>query len=497
MSNSISNGLRTPFSLVMCLLSASALWSQSYQGGLRGLVVDGGGAIIGTAKVSLTNQSSGITRSTLSNDTGEYVFNSLEPATYSLTVETPGFKKFEKKSVIVGTQQFLTIDAKMGIGAVTESILVTEEVPLIESANASTGQVIDCQKLVDLPNLGRNPFMMSKIAQNVVPAGNPNFNRMQDQSGSSQISIAGGPVRGNNYLLDGVPITDAVNRAVIIPTIESVKEVKVQANTYDAEMGRTGGGVFNTYLKSGANKLNGSGFGYIRQTDWMANTYFNNRNGKPIVDQPFKNYGGSIGGPVWIPKVYDGRNKSFFFIGAEAYRQISSVSSELAVPTPAEISGDFSQRARSPIIYDPLSTRLVNGVNVRDAFAGNIIPTNRISTVGSNIAKTYPLPTKDTAYAATNIGVATSQYDRADQLTGKFDQTIKNWWRVNASYLHYGSREPGENWFGTVSSPAAWLLARKVDASQINSLFTVGSTSVLSVRYGFNRFPNDNYQRSL
>lgn len=489
-------GSTRPLALSVCLLTSFAAWSQSYQGGLRGMVMDGGGAIIGTAKVTLTNEASGVPRSTLSNASGEYVFNSLEPATYLLMVETPGFKKFEKRNVVVGTQQFLTIDAKMELGAVTESIMVTEEVPLIESANASTGQVIDRQKLVDLPNLGRNPFMMSKIAQNVIPAGNPNFNRMQDQSGSSQISIAGGPVRGNNYLLDGVPITDAVNRAVIIPTIESVQEVKVQANTYDAEMGRTGGGVFNTYLKSGGNRLNGSGFGYIRQTDWMANTYFNNRNGKPIVDQPFKNYGGSIGGPISIPKLYDGRNRSFFFIGAEAYRQISSVSNEFAVPTLAEIGGNFSLRAKSPILYDPTSTRLANGVFVRDAFPGNSIPSSRISAVGANIAKTYPLPTKDTAFGVNNIAVSTAQYDRADQLTGKFDQTIKSWWRLNASYLHYGSREPGENWFGTVSSPAAWLLGRKVDASQINNTLTLGATAVLNIRYGFNRFPNNNYQRS-
>ena len=131
---------------------------------------------------------------------------------------------------------------------------MTEEIPLIETSNASQGQVLDRQQLIDLPNLGRNPFMMSKLAQNVTPVGDPHYNRMEDQSGSSQISIAGGPVRGNNYLLDGIPITDAANRAIIIPTLEAVQEVKVQSNTYDAEMARTGGGMFNTFLKSGTNE---------------------------------------------------------------------------------------------------------------------------------------------------------------------------------------------------------------------------------------------------
>jgi len=133
----------------------------------------------------------------------------------------------------------------------------TFEVTYIPTSNASQGQVLDNQQLSDLPNLGRNPFMLSRVEQNVMPVGDPAYNRMEDQSGSSQISIAGGPVRGNNYLLDGVPITDADNRAIIIPSIEAVQEVKVQADTYDAAMARTGGGMFNTFLKSGSNSYHG------------------------------------------------------------------------------------------------------------------------------------------------------------------------------------------------------------------------------------------------
>jgi hypothetical protein len=243
------------------LLLAASLFGQSFQGGIRGLVTDAGGGAVAGAKVSLVDEGTNSTRATLTNESGEYVFSGLVPATYSVSAESPSFKKSERKGVSLGTQQFLTIDMKLEVGQVTESVMVTEEVPVIETANASAGQLIDRQKLIDLPNLGRNPFMMAKVAQNVVAVGNPRFNRMQDQSGSSQISLAGGPVRGNNYLLDGIPITDSVNRAVIIPTLEAVQEVKVQANTYDAEMGRTGGGMFNTFLKSGTNSLHGSGFG--------------------------------------------------------------------------------------------------------------------------------------------------------------------------------------------------------------------------------------------
>ncbi|MEZ5404008.1 MAG: TonB-dependent receptor [Bryobacteraceae bacterium] len=474
---------------------------QSFQGGVRGRIHDQSDAAVATAKVTLTAIATGVSRSTLSNDAGEYSFSAVNPDEYRITVESPGFK-VATTPVTVQTQSFLTVDIPLELGNVSETVNVTEEVPLMETANASTGQVVDRQKLVDLPNLGRNPFMMSKIAQNVVPAGNPIYNRMQDQSGSSQISIAGGPVRGNNYLLDGVPITDSVNRAVIIPTIESVQEVKIQANTYDAEMGRTGGGVFNTYLKSGSNGLHGSAFGYMRQTEWAANSYFNNRGGLPRAEQPFRNYGGSIGGPVWIPKVYDGRNRTFFWLGAEAYRQTSALGSEFSVPTAAERAGDFSsslsRTGAAQVIYDPLTTVSSSGTFTRTPFAGNRIPANRLDTVGRNIAATYPLPSREAAFlGANNYSASASLYDRADQATGKIDHEITSWWRASVSYLHYGSREPGENWFGGTTGPSSWLLARKVDATQVNSILTPDATTVVSLRYGFNRFPNASTQRSM
>ena len=233
-------------------------FGQSYYGGLRGTVWDANGGAMQNVKVQASDQGTGAARSTLSGADGGFVFSEMVPGTYTVVVEAPGFKRFERKEVVVGTQQQVSLDLKLEIGAVTESVMVTAEVPLVESANASQGQVLDNQKVTELPNLGRNPFMLSKLVQNVVPVGNPAYNRMEDQSGSSSISISGGPVRGNNYLIDGVPITDATNRAIIIPSLEAVQEVKVQANTYDAEMARTGGGMFNTLMKSGENEYHGS-----------------------------------------------------------------------------------------------------------------------------------------------------------------------------------------------------------------------------------------------
>src|SRR6266404_268084 len=474
--------------------------AQSIYGSIRGLVADPSGAVVASGKVTLTNEATSEQRSVTSNNLGEYVFSQVVPGTYTIAVEAHGFKKVERKNIILETQGQLTIDIKLEVGNVAESVVVTEEVALVETATASQGQVIDRQKLVDLPNIGRNPFMMSKLAPNIQQVGNPGYMRMQDQSGSSQISFAGGPVRGNNYLLDGVPITDIFNRAVIIASLEAVQEMKVQTNTYDAEIGRTGGGMFNVLLKSGTNAYHGSGGGSLRNTDWEANAFFANRSGIPRTDQPNRTYYGSFGGPIWIPKIYNGRNRTFFWGALEGYRDTQGNSGQTAVPTALERQGDFSKsfdaNGKLVIQYDPLGARDANGN--RTPFANNVIPAQRIDKVGYNIAQLFGQPTFAAPFGATNVGYSGVLPSKAGQGTIKVDHRLTDWWSANISFLRYHSNEPGENWFPNLpSSPENWVLDRKVDATQINSTMTINPTTVLALRYGFNRFPNDSYTRSL
>jgi hypothetical protein len=462
-------------------------WAQSTQGGVRGAVSDASGAMIAGVKVTLTNDATGEPRSALTNSDGGYAFNDVVPATYTLTAESPSFKKFARKNVIVGTQEFLTVDVKLEVGAVTESVLVTDQVPLVETTNASQGQVLDNQKLVDLPNLGRNPFMMSKLSQNVVQVGPPAYNRMEDQSGSSMISIAGGPVRGNNYLLDGIPITDADNRAIIIPSIEAVQEVKIQANTYDAEMARTGGGMFNTLMRSGTNEYHGSAYGHLRRTDWDANSFFSNAAGIPITNQPNTTWGASFGGKVWIPKLYDGKNKTFFYLAVEHYDDTQSDSATFATPTPLERTGNFSQ-SKGITVIDPTTGQ---------PFLNNIIPVSRLSPVGVALANQFQLPSSTpSSYGGTDLTAASTIKARAVQYTSKIDEDFFPWWHASLSYLRYYSLEPGDTWFNSPSTPSGWRLQRRVDTTQLNNMFTINPTTVVAVRYGFNRFPNYDYNSS-
>jgi hypothetical protein len=484
---------RTSFASALVLVSltsvlTASLWGQSTQGGVRGTVNDPSGAPIANVKVTLTNEGTGEPRTTLTNGSGSYDFESVVPATYTVSAESASFKKYERKNIVLGTQEFLTVDVPLEVGAVSESVTVTEAVPLVEASNASQGQVLDNQKLVDLPNLGRNPFMMSRLSANVIQVGPPAYNRMEDQSGSSEISIAGGPIRGNNYLLDGIPITDANNRAIIIPSLEAVQEVKIQANTYDAEMARTGGGMFNTLMKSGANEYHGSAYGHLRRTDWDANNFFNNAAGIPISPQPNSTWGASFGGKIWIPKVYNGKNKTFFWIAVEHYDDEQSDSSGFAFPTALERVGDFSQSnlaAAKLTLLDPTT-----GLPI----PGNKIPTSELNPVGLNMASLYPLPTSTPAhYGLNDTTLASGIKARAVQYTGKLDEDFTSWWRSSLSYLRYYSLEPGDTWWNSPATQSGWRLARRVDTTQLNNIFTLNPTTILTVRYGFNRFPNFDY----
>ena len=496
-ADSKGSGWLRLFSLcVLFGLTSAALFGQSFYGRVRGIIKDPNGAGMANVKVSLTDQSQGTVRSTTSSSDGEYVFGDVVPSTYSVAAESAGFQRFEQKNVVVSTQQEVTLDLSLQLGQISQTVEVSGQVPAIESSNASQGQVLDNQKLTDLPNIGRNPFIMAKLAPNVVTLGNPVYNRMEDQSGSASIAMGGGPAQTNNYLIDGVPISDAANRAIIIPSIEAVQEVKIQTNTYDAEIGRTGGGMFNTYLKSGGNEYHGSLYGSTRQTGWDANGFFNNAAGLPLPPQTNYTWAGSLGGPVSIPKLYNGKNRTFFFVALEGYNDTQAVSVSGFTPTLLERQGNFSQ-TNAPngglqTLFNPLSTvQNADGTYQRTPFQGNSIPTSMLNPVGLAIARTLALPQTAAAfYGDPNATAAASITSHARQYVGKLDEDFTHWWRGSLSYMHYYSKSPGADYFGGISAPEQWTLLRDVDATAINNLFTVSPTTVLTVRYGFNRFPN-------
>src|SRR5260370_32432084 len=265
---------RATFFVITFVTASVASFGQGFQGGLRGAVRDSAGAFIPGVEVSLVNEGTNVARNSVSNEVGEFVFNFVAPGSYTLKASLPGFKTFERAGSNIGTQPFITLDIALEVGARTEEIKVTADAPLLETSNASHGTVLDTLALETLPAPGRNAFMIGVSVPTVIPSGDAQFNRQQDQTNASLLSLGDGRRRGNNYTLDGVPITDMRNRASAKPTIEAWDDVKVQVHTYDAELGRTGGGAFNTTLRSGTNSFHGSAFYQTRPLSLSKNNYF-------------------------------------------------------------------------------------------------------------------------------------------------------------------------------------------------------------------------------
>ncbi|HWI20971.1 MAG TPA: carboxypeptidase-like regulatory domain-containing protein, partial [Vicinamibacterales bacterium] len=294
---------------VLTLALPLAAHAQSSTGGLRGVVKDNQGVIPGVTVV-LLNESTGIARETITNESGEYAFPAVEPNTYTVKAAVQGFRAFERQGVRISTQQFVGLEIVLEVGTLAETITVTADAPLIESTNASVGGVIDAKALEAIPTAGRSVFLMATLEPTVQASGNAHWNRMQDQVGNSAISMGGGPVRANNFLVDGFPVTDLQNRASTNPSMEAVQEMKVQVHTYDAEMGRTGGGVMNMSARSGSNDWKGSAYTVYRPTSLAEQLLIPKLQKQPNVPEEWKNGGGGFGGPII-------RSKTFFWSAGE------------------------------------------------------------------------------------------------------------------------------------------------------------------------------------
>jgi hypothetical protein len=487
---------------LLVVATAGSVFGQGFQGGLRGSIKDAGGIIPGV-EVTLTNEQTNIKRSSVTNERGEFVFANVDPGNYAVKASLQGYKSVDRGGIRIGTQQFLTLDLTMEVGSITENVTVTGQAPLIDTSNASTGTTLDSAALQTLPSPGRNAFMIGASVPTVIPSGDAQFNRQQDQTNASLMSLGGGTRRGNNYTLDGVPITDMRNRMSAVPTTEGVEDLKVQVHTYDAEMGRTGGGVFNLTAKSGTNNYHGTGFFQTRPIWGQTNNYFSQiasdvaaargdsvgaaRNAKP--NSPYYLGGGGFGGPIV-------KDRTFFWVSNEQYHDVQTRNSSIRMPTAAERTGDFSaltNTAGQPvIIYDPL-TKL--------PFPGNIIPANRINPVSAAALKYLPLPD-------INVDNGSNNYNRTSLINNNFETEIalkvehKFTDKVSLTgfYLYNRTNEPCQNYFGTAdqtepnrfADPLDYILQRRPQVLALNNTWVLNDSSVMSLRFGMTRFPDNN-----
>jgi hypothetical protein len=472
---------------LLVVVTAGSVFGQGFQGGVRGSLKDAGGVVPGV-EVTLTNEQTNVKRSTVTNDRGEYVFANVDPGNYKITASLQGYKTVDRGGIRIGTQQFLTLDLVMEVGAITESVTVTGQAPLIETGNASQGTVLDSAALQTLPAPGRNAFMIGTTVPTVIASGDTQFNRQQDQTNASLLSLGGGTRRGNNYTLDGVPITDLRNRASANPTIESLDDVKVQVHTYDAEMGRTGGGVFNTTLRSGTNAWHGTGFYQTRPISLSKNNFFSDKAGLPKPNNPYNLSGGGFGGPIK-------KDRTFFWFAGEGYTDTQTRNASELMPTDAMRAGNFAGvtngTGQPVIIYDPLT---------RQPFPGNIIPANRINPVAAAMLKYMPgadvqRDNGSANYTRTSLIKSKLTQEYTAKVEHKFTDKVS----LSGFYLYNRSDEPCANYFGSAdqndpnrfADPGDYLLVRRPQILALNNTWVLNDSSVMALRYGLTRFPDN------
>ena len=257
---------------------------------------------------------------------------------YSVTVENPGFKRVVRSPVTVQTGTTSKIDVALEVGAVNQTVEVTAQTPLLAPETSSLGQVIDERKTTELPLNGRNPLNLVALVPSVVPQGgsmsNPNG---QNPFAWGNYQIGGGMANQSMVWLDGSPVNGSyINITALIPTQDSLQEFKVATNNLSPEYGRFAGGVVNFTTKSGSNELHGTAWEYLRNKDLNANDFFSNPNGTPRGAFTQNQFGFNVGGPIIIPKIYNGKNKTFFFVDYEGFRLRQGVSYTETVPTAAE-----------------------------------------------------------------------------------------------------------------------------------------------------------------
>jgi hypothetical protein len=383
----------------MIVLSALGVFlsqGQVNKSNLTGIVRDSSGAAVAGASVRLKNTGTGAERQETTDNSGLYRFSQVDHGIYTLEAELQGFKRFVQQNVQLITGETITIDVELEVGAVTESVTVTGEAALLRTEAGSVGTTVNRQIVNELPLIGRNPYVFLVLSPGIQYTGSPTAINPWDTFGPSDFSSSGSESR-SEFLLDGMP-NMRLETVAFSPSPDAVEEMRVQTNAYDAEYGHSGASFVNVSTKSGTNAVHGALYWYHRNDNLNANNFFNNRNGRIKGERKQNTYGAAVSGPVILPKLYNGRDRTHFFADYEGTQIRSAGFARAIVPTSLERQGDFSSTAdrlgRPFTIYDPATTRAQGNAFVRSPFAGNRIPAARFDPVSQAAIKFYPEPNK-------------------------------------------------------------------------------------------------------
>lgn len=491
--------LRYCLVLLCSLLAITATASaQEARGAVVGRVTDASGAVIPGTTVEVIHVAMGTRLSLTTSEDGFYQATFLIPGTYRIEASRTGFKKLVRDGIEVRVNDRLEVNLALEVGAAEQSITVTEEAPLLNTVSGSIGTVIDSRRVADLPVAHGNPYQLIGLAGGVSFTRDARLDRPFEPTHIVGYSMDGTRANRSDVTLDGAPSTATAGNGEVIasyvPPPDIVAEFKVQTATFDASFGQTEGGVTNISMKSGTNNFHGTAYYTKMAPELFANDFFANANGIARPDFNYNRWGGTIGGPIRVPKLYDGRNKTFFMYGYEGIHESRPRNNGTpTVASPDMKAGNFSALLANggPAfqIYNPFTRRSAAGGRFQqDPFPGNIIPASLINPVAGNIQEYFADPlTAGNADGSNNFRNPSLQESieygthslRVDQVMGDKQRLFGriSWYDRDSNYNNYFGNLATGNWFQFVSRSAV-----------LDDVITLTPTWVLNVRYGYNRF---------
>jgi hypothetical protein len=485
--------------MIVVLLSWGSVHAQETRGRISGTVLDANKAAVPGATVSIVDASRGTTVTLVTNADGLFQAPYLLTGTYQVIVEVAGFKKYIQDNVQVRINETRDVNIVLEVGGAAETVQVTSEGSPLTNTDGNLGQIVDSQRIAQLPLVHGDPYTLMGLSPGATYTGSTRLDRPFEPTHIIGFAIDG--TRGNrsDVLIDGAPSTATANQneviATYVPPSDIVGEFKVQTATFDSQFGNTEGGVTSITIKSGTNDFHGSAYLWKEPGTWAANDFFGNARNQPRPESFSNRFGGYFSGPVRIPSVYDGRNKTFFLFAYEGIRDSRprfDAGNSVFVPTAAMLQGNFSGIS-GLTIYDPLTGINGTGMNgcaantvCRTAFAGNIIPPGRINPVAAKIATFFGNPKQPGILGNIFDSALTEVTQPYNNFTFRVDQTIGDNDRFFVRGSWYNRFSIYNDYTASAYTGVNFIFAAR--QAVIDEVHTFDSNTVLNVRYAYNRF---------
>lgn len=508
-----------PAVLLLMFLMVFTANAQESRGSVTGTVTDPNGAVLPGATVSIRNIGTNVEATTTTNADGSYDFPLLNPGKYTLSVTADGFNTATREEVEVRVAARLTLDVKMQTAGVTGLVTVISTQQL-ETGSVSMGSVIESKQLSELPLTEGTAYQLATLAPGIAYTGNPMFTAPISNGNLAAFRSNGAPP-SNQITLDGSPNYAFDGAVGFSPPADAVQEFKVQTNTFDAQQGYSAGANVNVVVKSGTNSPHGSLYYFNRDRSRSANNFFSNRSGQARPVRTYHRFGAVINGPVYIPKVYNGRDKTFFLFSYERLKDNAAEPQLFTVPTAAMRNGDFSAlivdraniaNSANTVIYNPFSGTTSGNNVVRTSFGCptsgaapatcNIIPSTLFNPVAVALIKYYPLPNVTGTANGTQNNYFNNviRHENYRAWLTRIDHKISDNQSIFGKYYHSFNPEDRYDWAAGEANSLAngtsitqGLEDRTNDGGNVDYTNTISATMVFDFRVSFNKFTQERH----